>query len=616
MPGVALIFAKDGAAVSERRLRDLAGRLAYRGTVSGIVATRLAAIAQISRDPRAIGSSTGWFVAVDGRIDNRADLCAELGLPAVNDDGLDDGSVIAAALDRWDAAAAPRLLGDFAIAAIHRHAPRALLIRDSRGLRPLYYCDRDDEVICTSDLQSLVREVSPSIDEGLAAEWLSGAPASHSGTLYRGVQRLPMAHLRDISPTSAASRQYWLPQIDSGLIARDQAEREAAFREVLRKSVEARTVATERCALWLSGGLDSSALAVMLRDAYRGHWRCLTLVDQASGNDERAFAGAVAAALHADHEVVACSDVTIANIEHDISDTLDVPSPPNGLQTLAARRHAVAAGFPVALSGLGSDEWFGGSFLSYGDLAKSGRYLELLQTVWADRHREESTRVRLQIAAWSLCPPWLQRGVRGALNRRLAPPWISPRLAHSACLEDRLRANEITAPDLPLLSQQALYGENIRGAYVAGTEMQERANARCGLDERYPFHDRRVIEFSLALPEADRWSGGNYKGLIRRAMANRLPKQILDRQDSPNANLLTAQTLARLGGRGFFQRLQIAELDWIDRDAALALWDRATERSQPGIEVWQLWAIAAVELWWRHAIVPSAAYQGATTSVA
>lgn len=618
MPGIALIFAKDGAPVAARRLADLAAGMRYRGSSVSTWSGAAIAMARISRraDDGGIASTTRWVVAFDGRLDNRLELAAVLGCPPPRPDGLDDGAIVAAALERWDREAAARLIGDFAIAAAQRNERRALLIRDVRGLRPLYYRDDARELICTSDLQSLVRGTGPAINDGLVAEWLTGAPASHSETVYAGVYRLPMAHRLEVTASASTRRQYWLPAIDAAVAGGSEQQRAERFIDVMRTATRARAAGVDRTALWLSGGLDSSTLAAMLHDAEPRHWHCFTIVHPASGIDERAFAAPVAAAFGAGHTVCEAPDVTREHAAADAAATLDIPSPPNGLQSLAARREVVSRGFDAALSGLGSDEWLGGSFLSYGDLARSGRYLELAKTVWADRHREESTRVRLQIAAWSLCPPWLQRSVRSALHRTLTPGWISPALARHTALEDRLRSCEIAAPEFPLLSQRALYQDAIRGGYVAGTEMQERANASCGLDERYPFHDRRLIELSLALPESDRWAGGRYKGIVRRAMRSRLPSAVVERQDSPNANLLVAATLLRIGGRRWFERLTISDLGWTDRNAVLKLWDRCERNATaPGIEVWQLWAIAAIELWWVHA-ASRTARQGETINVA
>ena len=88
------------------------------------------------------------------------------------------------------------------------------------------------------------------------------------------------------------------------------------------------------------------------------------------------------------------------------------------------------------------------------------------------------------------------------------------------------------------------------------------------------------------------------------------------RQASPNANALIAATLRNLGGGKFFKRLEIAERDWVDGDIVKQLWQRHEQRPEPAIEVWQLWAIAAIELWSIHAARSASLSPGATIGVA
>jgi hypothetical protein len=99
-------------------------------------------------------------------------------------------------------------------------------------------------------------------------------------------------------------------------------------------------------------------------------------------------------------------------------------------------------------------------------------------------------------------------------------------------------------------------------------------------------------------------------------MATRLPAAVIERQTSPNANALVAATLRNIGGRTFFEQLQIADRDWVEPTAVMQLWRKHQQRTEPGIEAWQLWAIAAMELWSIHAARPASTPHGAITSVA
>lgn len=615
MPGLALIFARDGSPVNADRVTAMANRLAYRGARVASWTSGPIAIAQIG-SPAAggcevAGSRDGsWRIAFDGRIDNRDDLARELGIN-VADGG--DAAVAADACERWGPGAASRLRGDFALAAWHARDRRVVLIRDVRGLRPLYYRLDDRELCCASDLRALRLDRDARVNENMVAEWLTGSPASHRETLFTGIERLPMAHTAVIDEQTAGSSQYWTPSIDPEVAGRSKDERAAALADILAAAVDDRCGSAAPVGVLLSGGLDSSSVAATV--ARRGRdWRAFTLTAERPDEDETPMAEAVARHLGSAHTIVRARPVGIDAAAEDATFSLDIPSPPNGLQSAALRRAVSGAGCPIALSGLGSDEWLGGSFLVYADLARQGAFVDLARTVWADRKRDEPTRTRLQIAAWALCPPAIKQRVRRLLGRPRPPSLISPALVRRTSLADRLRAEPIAAPSLPSFSQQALYRETTCGAYVAATEMQERGNARAGLDERYPFHDRRLIEFSLALPESDRWAGGRYKSILRHAMAGRLPATVIERQHSPDANRVLAGTL-RSAGRAFFSRLAIADAGWVDGRRVLDAWDvfeRRAEGRRTGPEAWELWAVAAVELWWTHAVLRQASAGGRT----
>lgn len=619
MAAIALLFARDGAPLDHGRIESIARRLTYRGTALSTWSAGPIALAHVgsSSIPSQIGVSPDgrWRVVLDGRLDDRASLADELGVEGPVGPA-DDTRLVALACCRWHEDAAAHLRGDFAVAAWDAREHQALLFRDVRGVRPLYFRVDDRELVCASDLQTLARDRPVSINDGMVAEWLTGAPCSHRETLYQEIRRLPMACRATVSRAAWRETQYWMPSPDATVSPGNEAERAEAFVEYLRRAVQRRCEG-HKVALLLSGGLDSSTLAAMLADTCPRQWAAFTLIDDRSGNNERDYARSIADRFGAVHTVVEGLPVTVNDLAREALASLDVPAPPNGLQSLRLRQRIVGDGYAIGLSGLGSDEWFGGSYLVYTDLVREGAYRELAATVWADRHRDEPTRVRLQIAAWALCPPGLKQWVRAIVPGRRTAAWISPAFARRVNLAERMRHRDLESPSFPAASQQALYAENTSGAYVAALEMQDRGNAAAGLDERYPFHDRDLIEFSLGLPESDRWSGGHYKGIIRRAMTSRLPQAILERQQSPDANRLLANTLRTLGGREFFLKLNTIEAGWVDRDRVLGLWDTVERRANAGRNVsaaaWALWAIAAVEMWTRRGMVVDEPVTGRTS---
>lgn len=616
MAGFALIFRRDGAHAPAARLHELAARLAYRGPQVATWTDGAIALAQIGARtyqtaPKVAASMSGWRAVFDGRLDNRRDLAAALSAGPVAADGSDDAELLLGACERWGSDGPARLVGDFAGAVWNSRDREVWLMRDVRSLRPLYYRLSSDELTCASDLRALALDGPREINEGMVAECLTGEPVRHRETLYQGIVRLPMAHLAVIGAAGAREWIYWLPQPEAGLDRQQPEDRAARLTQLLDQAIDDRLAGAVPAALLLSGGLDSSSIGARLAGRAGLSWHAFTLGHARAEDDERAFASQVATHLHAPHTVVEARTVTEDDLITEIQSTLDLPPPPNGIHGIQLRHAVSEAGYASALSGLGSDEWLTGSYLSYADLVRRGSWLELMRSVWADRDRDETTRMRLQLAAWALCPPPIQRAMRVVLGRTPVPPWIPAAFANRTGLADRMRTRDIPVPDLPRLSQQATYREVTSGSYVYLMEMQERANARAGTEERYPFHDRRLSEFCLGLPESDLWSRGSYKTILRRAMNGRLPAFVLERQMSPNADRVLRDMLQALGGERFFSSLSIAERGWIDGPVVLAMWRQAERRAGAGTIIsrpfWALWAIAAVELWARHAGTPSPA---------
>ena len=140
---------------------------------------------------------------------------------------------------------------------------------------------------------------------------------------------------------------------------------------------------------------------------------------------------------------------------------------------------------------------------------------------------------------------------------------------------------------------------------VVGDELEERAAAFAGLEQRQPFTDRRVAEFGFALPDTERRRNGETKAVVRRALAGDLPEIVRCRRDKAEFSHIFVEAIEQLGGRRFFEHLHTADAGWVDPAVALAHYDRLTAlyRDRDGAYIasaGSLWAIAAVELWFRH----------------
>jgi len=119
--------------------------------------------------------------------------------------------------------------------------------------------------------------------------------------------------------------------------------------------------------------------------------------------------------------------------------------------------------------------------------------------------------------------------------------------------------------------------------------------AHQAIEGRHPFHDRRLIEFALALPENQRWRGDQAKYVLRQAMRRHLPDAIRQRKCKAEFGCLFTEAFAREGAGGVFQSLRLAAEGYVDAVAVRKMYDRYLQGDQEN--GWPLWMILASELW-------------------
>ena len=132
----------------------------------------------------------------------------------------------------------------------------------------------------------------------------------------------------------------------------------------------------------------------------------------------------------------------------------------------------------------------------------------------------------------------------------------------------------------------------------------ERASAEAGIEDRHPFLDRRLVEFTAALPDEQRWQRGQVKYILRQAMAGLLPASVRLRNDKADFSGLFVDAIETLGGESFFTDLELTRRAWLDADEVVALYRRMHSRVGGGWaaysdDAWSLWAIAGLEIWVR-----------------
>jgi asparagine synthase (glutamine-hydrolysing) len=538
--GIAGIYRTDGYGVDVRELEATSAALAPRGRDAvgcwrdrsiGLVHRLLATTRASAAITHPVVDDSGSLRLVwDGRLDNRE----ELGAAATES----DEAVVLRAYARWGESLPERLLGDFAFALWDASRRRLLCARDRLGLKPFHYLWRDGVFRFASGLAPLLPalpRVEPDDEMVLALLLREFRPGDEERSFVAGVQRLAPGQAVIVDRDGLRRVRYWVPDPARTAPEAGEAEIVDRFSDVFRKAVAARLRSDWPVAALLSGGLDSSAIvsaaARIFDDRGLGSppLEAFTLFTDEPAGDEREPARAVTAATglkgHAvrriDADPLDGLDGEVDALEGPIVD----PSHHTTAECFATMR---AADCRVVLSGEGGDQL----------LDAHGYFTDLLRRAHPVRFVREvrafaawygaSTREVGLDAVTMLAPPvvkyWGKRLLRG-----VPPPWINHATARRIGLRARVRTprHEMRWPSYAQWDTWLSVSSPYFGLKL---EADERSAARAGLELRYPLLDSRLVELVLALPWARRTVRGERKHLLRAAVADVVPREVLARR--------------------------------------------------------------------------------------
>jgi asparagine synthase (glutamine-hydrolysing) len=610
----ALLFHRDAAPAAERALAPLLARLRHRGPDGqDAVAAGGFALGHLHfwTTPEEVGErqpladpAAGLHLVFDGRLDNRDELLAALGLGA-EARRLSDAALVLAAYRRWGDACLERLLGPCAVAIADARRRRVLCGRDALGDRTLFYVLRPELLAVASEESALLAlpGVEPRLDERSLARFFAVEPPAPGDTFFAAVRELPPAHGMAVEPDRVRTWRHWQPPAEPRLRLRRDADYAERFGEVLAASVRARLRTTAPVAVLMSGGLDSTAVAAVAARQLAGEapgrngagrLRAVSWVfDELAGSDERRFIEPVV-------ERWALQPLWVwGDDAWPLAEPATWPRNPNTpLEGLYRRLHerayaaARSSGAVVVLTGEYGDDLYAGGDHWLADLLREGRLAAaaggLAAHAWAHGFRRLPTRHRARSA------------VGRALGRRAgalapsSPQWLLPGPAVLAAAGDDPVPSAVIARR-PWQHRSLLDPGSARAA--AGGLWHA---ARAGVDARRPYRDRRLVELALDLPAHQLWRPGWSKWVLRQAMCGLLPEPVRLRR--------VRTSLLPLCARGLLER----EADTVRGLLAApdALWRRFVRedwlarvpgerfrRAADGPELVVPWLCVCAELW-------------------
>ena len=473
-----------------------------------------------------------------------------------------DTEVLVHGWEEWGEECLSELRGmfAFAIADFRKHytsGPVLFLARDPLGIKPLYYTQTGVGFAFASEVSALVASgIAPKqISQDALTSFLLFGSVSEPVTMYEGVFSLPPGHrvLLYIPDRRRLPRPHpwWDPRRSPAAKdtrrPRNFAAAASALRPLLEDSVRAHLIADVPVGLFLSSGLDSSAIAALAAREHAGI-QSFTLAFPRTPFDESALTRIVAERCGTQHtEIPLAGDAIPARLDEALA-ALDQPTM-DGINTYFVSWAARQVGLKVALSGLGGDELFAG-YSTFADTPKLARLTGVAQFVPATL-RDATSGVLRSLFASGRTPDAAMKASAAWRNpqrlphpyffsRTLFPPGeieklIDPRFRPSALAADGYTLEPTWLGWLQLAADEARHLEPIAAiswlemrTYMASTLLRDTDSVSMArsLEVRVPLLDTPLVEFVTALPDSARQKRGAQKALLVEALGNLLPAEI------------------------------------------------------------------------------------------
>ena len=560
-------------------------------------------------------NETVWVI-FNGEIYNFRELKEDLERRGHQFKTRSDTEVIAHSYEEYGEECFKRFNGMFAIGIWDEKKNRLTLARDRLGKKPLYYSFMNETFLFASELKAISnypdfrRKVDPlSLMKYLFFEFI---PCPD--TIFHDAKKVPPASYLKWDGRGIEVREYWSP-FDSRKPQRKLSEAEAELRmtELLRQSIKRRLISDVPLGIFLSGGIDSSAVAALAQREDPGKIETFSIGFEDASFDESRYALLASKHIGTKHHEQTMRPADLLDLVPHLADILDEPMAdasilPTYLLSKFTRKYV-----KVALGGDGGDELFAGypTYLAHKFARQYERFMVPFHPILtflgnllpvSDNNISFDFKVKKFLSGvgyedsirnfvWlgSFPFPDLHKILRSEISPQLDQTrLVEAILAYERAFPSADRTSLLQFLDLKLYLQEAILVK------------VDRASMACSLEVRAPFLDHELVEFVMGLPSSFKLKGFTSKYILKRAMKSFLPKEVVYRKKKgfgvPIAKWvkgplkeLFGDLLSpdRIGREGFFNPKYVATLL---RDHLINKKDNRK----------QLWTLLVWELWVRR----------------
>jgi asparagine synthase (glutamine-hydrolysing) len=531
------------------RIRNATATLFHRGpdqqgvfqsTLCSLGATRLKIIDIETGDQPILSEDAGAAIVFNGEIYNHRELRAELESLGHRFRSHCDTETVLRAFLQWDTDCFSRLRGMFAVALWTESAGRLVLARDRMGIKPVYIARRGEDIFFGSEIKSIL--IHPEIERRLNLHGLDGYLSLNyvpcPWTLVEGIEKLPPGHWLEWQDGEVRSAPYW--RLPFGVSPRWTFE--SALRELdslLRQSTREHLLSDVPLGIWLSGGIDSSAILHYAASQSGSRIKTFSISFHGRSFDETPYIRQVVEQYGTEHAQLDLNpDSNLRAAIEEFAYYSDEPTADAGALPVWFLSKLSKTKTTVALSGEGADELFGG-YLTYA-ADRMARPLRRLPSAalrfalrgvrhWPVSDEKIGFEYKLKRFLEGCLMPagrahvyWngtFSDSEKADLVQKALPGSLDPAIRQLGGLP---HAEDSLAPYL-WFDQEYYLPDDI----LTKVDRMSMAHA---VEVRPPFLDHRIVEFAASLPTSFKVRGSRQKVILKELMKGKLPRAIRSRK--------------------------------------------------------------------------------------
>ena len=515
------------------------------GDTCAVLAHRRLSIVDVAGGHQPLSNEDGTiWVSYNGEIYNHHDVRIQLESAGHRYRTRSDTETIVHAYEQWGDDCVHQFRGMFAFAIWDARRRRLLLARDRLGVKPLYWARAGSRLLFASEIKSILESglITVQANESVIPEILATRSTAGVETLFHGIFKLLPGHRLTYVDGRVHVDKYWdlpLDGPDPSLAALDDDVLVERFRELLCESVRLRLMADVPLGMFLSGGIDSSAVAALMAREIDRPLETFSVAFADREFSELDYARQVARAIGANSHEVVIDDAQFFGalprlVWHEDEPIAHPSSVPLHFVSALAHKHV-----KVVLTGEGSDEL----------LAGYGKYPRAMFNWRAGGVYERAVPSTVRTAVRTSMVPRLP----GTLGRYARRSFLAMERRPAAMLLDNfagvplnvqhelLRAHSASDPYADSLAYfSRVNGDSSVLARLLYTDVktylvellmkQDQMSMSASIESRVPFLDHQLVEFAARLPDRLKLRGLTTKRILRSAVRGLLPDSILTRR--------------------------------------------------------------------------------------